>query len=650
MSLLTFSSVTVQFGSQPLLSHVSFTVSPGERWGIVGRNGSGKTTLFHLMRGALDPAAGSISRKPGLRMTMLDQHREFGDAETVWEAAAAGYEGLLSLEASLSIEADRIGGLGDRVTEADLKAFDRIQEEFHHQGGYAFHARVDAVLQGLGFDADSSRHRPLHELSGGERGRVGLAAQLAAPADLLLLDEPTNHLDLDTIEWLKEHLKESGKTVIAISHDRAFLDDFAGHILHLSNGSATPYKGGYSSFVTQRDRTMLTQEREAEEQRREIARQEEFIRKNIAGQKTAQAKSRRKRLARLPRLSPPPAEDDPMAVRFEAADRGGDQVLVVEELALGFGDSRLATGFSTLARRGDVIAVVGPNGAGKSTLLATLLGEVQPISGEVRIGSGISPAWFRQDHAHLPENKTLFDCVGDTRPNWNRGQIQAHLGRFGFSGETVHRLTDSLSGGERARVALALITLEGANLLALDEPTNHLDVESIEALEDALVGFPGTVFLVSHDRALLRELSTRVWAFENGRIVDFPGPFVDWEARKTREREEKALAQAEAARTSRVSQKAARWRATEARREREAPLRAAKKALEHAEALVQNAEAEVADLEAAMAHPGLYDGSPESAEKAGRLNQRLREARENLDSAMGAWAQALEALESVEAD
>ncbi len=649
MSLLTFSSVTVQYGSEPLLSDVSFSVSRGERWGIVGRNGSGKTTLLQLIRGALEPEGGSITREPGLEMTMLDQHREFGKAETVWEAAAGGYEHLLSLEAFVAMEAERIGALGNRVTDADLETLDRLQEQFYHQGGYAFHAQVDAVLQGLGFDAEASRHRPLHELSGGERGRVGLAAQLAAPADLLLLDEPTNHLDLDTIEWLKRHLKESGKTVIVISHDRAFLDDFAEHILHLSHGSATAYRGGYSSFVTQRAQAILSLEREAEEQKKEVARQEEFIRKNIAGQKTAQAKSRRKRLARLPRLSPPQTEDDPMAVRFEATDRGGDQVLVVEGLEAGYGSAPLVEGFSAIARRGDVIAVVGPNGAGKTTLLATLLGERPPTSGEVRVGAGISPAWFRQDHAHLPEGKTLYDCVGDARPTWNRGQIQAHLGRFGFSGDTVRRLTDSLSGGERARVALALITLEGANLLALDEPTNHLDVESIEALEDALEGYPGTVLLVSHDRALLRELSTRVWAFEERRIVDFPGPFVDFEERMAREEEARALAVAEETRAARADGKAQKWKAAEARREREAPIRAARKVLAHAEARVHEVESEVANLEAALAHPGLYDGSPESAVEAGRLNQELRAARATLDETMAAWAEALEALEDLEA-
>jgi ATP-binding cassette subfamily F protein 3 len=337
-----------------------------------------------------------------------------------------------------------------------------------------------------------------------------------------------------------------------------------------------------------------------------------------------------------------------MAVRFELSGRGGDQVLVAEDLAVSVPGRPLVTGFSALARRGDVIALVGPNGAGKSTLLATLLGERAPTEGNVRIGAGITPAWFRQDHAHLPENKTIFDCVADARPTWNRGKIQDHLGRFSFSGDEVKRNTDSLSGGERARVALALITLQGSNLLALDEPTNHLDVESIEALEDALENYPGTVLLVSHDRALLRELSTRVWAFRGGPLQDYPGPFVDWERKEAEEEAKRAEAGLQAERETREAEKARNRKAFESKQAREAPLREARRAAEAAEQEVHRAEAAVAELEAALAHPDLYDGSPESAQEAGRLTVALKEARDELDRVMAEWAQAVEALEELD--
>ncbi len=638
----------MQFGSDPLLSDVTLSVAAGERWGIVGRNGTGKTTLFHLIAGTMDPTEGAITRLPGLRVTLLDQHRDFGDAKTVWEAAALGYKDLLELERTLARESERLKELGERATEADIRRFGDDQERFLNQGGYEFRSRVDAVLQGLGFDASHARERPPAARSGGERGRVALAGRLAAPADLVLLDEPTNHLDLDTIEWLKRYLEVLDGTVMVISHDRAFLDDMGDHVLHLAEGTATPYRGGYSSFVTQREEALVTLNRRVAEQRKEIAKEEDFIRRHIAGQKTKQAKSRRTRLARLPRLSPPPAEDDTMAVHFHLSARGGDQALVSDRLSVAVGATQLLDDFSVVGRRGDIIAVVGPNGAGKTTLIATLLGEHPPRSGSVRLGAGITPAWFRQDHAHLPEKRTLYDCVADARPTWNRGQIQGHLGRFGFSGDEVRRKTDSLSGGERARVALALITLEGANLLALDEPTNHLDVESIEALEDALERYEGTVLLVSHDRALLRELATRVWSLEDGRVRDYPGPFVDWEVAARERAEARASEVAASERDIREATRTQRRLQAEALRESEAVRRALRRGAASAEEAVRQAEDAIADLERALADDGLYNGTAESAQEAGRLSAELTAARLVLDEAMARWAEAAERVDALE--
>jgi ATP-binding cassette subfamily F protein 3 len=648
LTLLSFSSVSMAFGADPLLEEVSFAVSPGERWGIVGRNGTGKTTLLHLIDGSLTPTEGTISRRPGLRTTHLDQHRDFGNATTVWEAAALGYQNLLSLERSLARESERLSELGERVAEEDLARFGKAQERFEAEGGYEFRSRVDAVLQGLGFDAVEAREQPLAQLSGGERGRVGLAGQLAAPADLLLLDEPTNHLDLETIEWLKQNLSEAGRTVMVISHDRAFLDDWANHILHLSGRRAASYRGGYSSFVLQREEALLTLRRQVAEQEKEIAREEEFIRRNMAGQKTAQARSRQRKLARLPRLSAPPPEEEVMGLRFQLSQRGGDQVLMVKDVSVRIGERTLVEGFSSVARRGDVIALVGPNGAGKTTLLATLLGERIPERGMVTLGAGISPAWFQQDHTHLPEDRSIFDCVADLRPEWSRGQVQGHLGRFSFSGDEVKRNTDTLSGGERARVALALITLRGTNLLALDEPTNHLDVESIEALEDALLSFPGTVLLVSHDRALLRELTTRVWAFRDARIEDYPGPFVDWEGREAELAASREAQELETQRSQREAARARRRREEEGKKASQAASRTARRAVDRAEKAVHEEEARVAELEAALMEERLYDGSAESVREAARLTRSLEEARARLEEALLRWEAAGEEADALD--
>ncbi len=644
MSLLTLSDVTVEFGGTTLFEKVGFRVSAGDRWGIVGRNGTGKTTLFNIIAGTQQPTRGTVVRSSGLRIATLDQYRDFGDAETVWDAAASGYQHLLDLEHSLRLRELRLSEAGSDVTPKDLEEYGVEQERFQDGGGYEFRARIDAVLQGIGFDPEDARTRGIEGLSGGERGRVGLAAQLAAPVDLLLLDEPTNHLDLETIEWLKRFLSELGTALMVISHDRAFLDDGVDRILHFSAGTTTEYRGGYSAFATQRAERAEALSRQVAQQEKVIAKEEDYIRRHIAGQNSAQAKGRRTRLGRLPRLTPLPSEDDAMALRFDVRERGGDQVAIFDEVRVEIEGRVLVEGFSGIARRGDIVALVGSNGSGKTTLLSALLGKRPVEAGDARLGSSISVEWFRQDLSQIPVGRRIYDCVADLRPAWDRGKVQGHLGRFGFSGDDVQKNTSNLSGGERARVALALMTLNGVNLLVLDEPTNHLDVESIEALEDALEAYDGTVILVSHDRALLRELSTRVWAFQGTKIVDFLGPFVDWEVReaerRTQTESDMREAQTARARESKQSRNSRVGEDREVRRERGR----LKRVSEEREKRVHELEGEVTRLEEALANEDLYDGSAEGAVEAARINRQLQSVREKLEQAFTEWAEADEAV------
>ena len=640
--MLSLSNIGIEFGATTLLQDVTFTVGSRERWGIVGRNGCGKTSLFKIITGALTPSTGAVARMPGMKVSLLDQYRDFGAATTVWDAAALAYADVLALESSLAEQAAQLAELGERATPAMLEKYGHDLETFAHEGGYTFHARVDAVLQGLEFDAEDAKTRAVATLSGGERGRVGLAAQLVAPADLLLLDEPTNHLDLETTVWLQQYLRELEAAVIVISHDRSFLDEVADHVLHMEAGTAATYRGGYSSFVQQRAERRLTQERAHEQQRKMIAKEEDYIRRNLAGQNTAQAKGRRKKLDRLPRLTPPPGSDGAMSLRLEVGDRGGDRVLVTERLTVKVEDRVLVRDFTTTLNRTDVVALVGPNGAGKSTLIKTLLGERAPASGEARIGGSVNFAYYRQDLDQLPLDRSLYDVIADLRPLWTRGNIQNHLGAFTFSGDEVFRSTRSLSGGERARLALAVIVLQQANLLVLDEPTNHLDVESIEALEDAIDEYEGTVVLVSHDRALLRELATRVWAFDGDRLIDFGGPFVEWE----RAQKDAALAQRAAGALAndarREQEKAKSKKNASSQTQDHSARRAARKAVETAERDVQQLETQVRDLRAALADPALYDGSGKNAQRAGKLDKELTGALKSLDAAMARWADATE--------
>src|SRR6185369_4196105 len=509
--------------------------------------------------------------------------------------------------------------------------------------------RVDAVLQGLGFDAAKARTQPLEQLSGGERGRVGLARQLVAPSDILLLDEPTNHLDLETTRWLEQYLQEIDRTVVLVSHDRAFLAAVVDHVLHFEGGSATAYTGGYEAFVAQRLERRLAQQRAFDKQQKVISAQVDYIARNLAGQNTKQAKGRRKLLARLPRLSSPIGEDGTMALRLDIAERGGDQVAVAEKLKIAVQDRTLIEKFSGRIMRGDRLGILGPNGSGKSTLLKTLVGERDPQGGELRVGNSIRVAYYDQNLGQVPLDKTLFEAINELRPQWERRMVQGHLGRFGFSGDEAQRKAATLSGGERARVALAMLMLTQANLLVLDEPTNHLDVETIEVLEDAIEGYEGTVILVSHDRAMLRALASKVWVLYERYVTEFDGSFAEWEvvseerahAASVRASEELALRRvAEKKRTARHEERSA---ASDPRR----LLRQARERAERAEREVAELEAEVSALTAILEDPELYTRAG-GVEEANRLGARLEASRSRLDLALTAWEEETTSLESLE--
>jgi ATP-binding cassette subfamily F protein 3 len=646
MTQVAVSSAGVDFGATTLFSDVTFTLAVGERWGIIGRNGTGKTTLFKLLTGELVPTRGAVSRQSGLSLSLLGQHRDFGLAATVWEAAAGPFADLLALEHSLAEQAHALAKISD---EAALSRYGRDLERFEREGGYTIAPRVDSVLQGLGFDPTIARSQPLEQLSGGERGRVGLARQLVAPSDILLLDEPTNHLDLETTQWLEGYLAELDRTVVLVSHDRAFLAAVVDHVLHFEGGTATPYTGGYEAFIQQHQERRLTLQRAFDKQQRTIASESDYIARNIAGQNTKQAKGRRKKLARLPRLSPPVGEDGTMALRLDVAERGGDQVAVADNVTLSVPGRTLIEHFSGRVMRGDRLGIIGPNGAGKSTLLRVLVGERAPDVGELRVGGSIQVGYYDQQLSNVPLDKPIYDVIADIRPQWERRLIQGHLGRFGFSGDEVQRQASTLSGGERARVALAMLMLTRANLLVLDEPTNHLDVESIEALEDAIEGYEGTVILVSHDRAMLRAIASKVWVLHERHVTAFDGSFAEWEvvseerahAASVRASEELALRRvAEKKRTTRHEERSA---ASDPRRK----LRQAQERVERAEREVAALEEEVGTLAATLDDPELYT-RPGGVEEANRLGARLETLRSRLDLALMTWEQETASLESLE--
>ncbi|HEU5174463.1 MAG TPA: ABC-F family ATP-binding cassette domain-containing protein [Gemmatimonadaceae bacterium] len=646
VTLIAVSQVAVEFGATRIFEDITFTVGSGDRWGIVGRNGTGKTTLFSLITGERRPTRGQVSRQPNVRVSLLEQHREFHGATTLWEVAAGPFAELMRLEASL---AEQAVALAEDSSEAAMDRYARDLERFEREGGYTYAPRVDAVLHGLGFDPEQARTRKVQELSGGERGRLGLVRQLVSPADILLLDEPTNHLDLETSAWLEQYLRTASQTFLIISHDRAFLAAVTDHMLHFEGGTASAYTGGYEAFVQQREERRLTQLRQFDKQQKVIAAEKDYIARNIAGQNSAQAKGRRKRLERMPRLSAPIGEDGVMALRFESGGRGGDQVVVTEKLRVGVGDRVLLEEFSNRVIRGDRIGLIGPNGAGKSTLLKTIVGEREPQAGVARVGGGISVAYYRQDLAQVPLDKTLYDIIQDLRPAWERRLIQGHLGRFGFSGDEAQRRPETLSGGERARVALAMLVLSQPNLLVLDEPTNHLDVESIEALEDAIENYEGTIVLVSHDRALLRSVVDRVWVLDHARITDYDGSFTEWEDVSKERAHAASVRAAEEESLRRVKEKQKMTRkdtAPSGDRDTRNELRKLTREIESLEAAIAQHEAAVGRLTATLEDPSLYT-RPGGVAESVTIGKSLEEARAKLDDAMARWTEAVERKEKI---
>jgi ATP-binding cassette subfamily F protein 3 len=491
----------------------------------------------------------------------------------------------------------------------------------------------------------------LEQLSGGERGRVGLARQLVAPSDILLLDEPTNHLDLETTRWLEQYLRETDRTVILVSHDRAFLAAVVDHVLHFEGDSATPYVGSYEAFVQQRQERRLAQQRAFDKQQKVIAAQEDYIARNLAGVNTKQAKGRRKLLGRLPRLGAPVGEDGTMSLRLDIAERGGDQVAVAEKLRVEVEGRVLIDRFDGRIMRGDRLGIIGPNGAGKSTLLKALVGERPADGGVLRVGNSIRVAYYDQNLGQVPLDKTLYETIYELRPQWERRLVQGHLGRFGFSGDEVQRRAETLSGGERARVALAMLMLTRANLLVLDEPTNHLDVETIEVLEDAIESYEGTVILVSHDRAMLRALANKVWVLHDRHITAFDGTFAEWEVVSEERAHAAAVRASEEVALRRVDEK----KRTASRQERSTAdadsqrrsLRQARDRATEAERRVSEIDGEITTLTTTLDDPELYT-KPGGVERAHKLGAQLDTLRARLDKALAAWEQETAALEALE--
>ncbi len=542
MALVSLDNLDFDFGREKILRGVNLALQPQVRCGLVGANGAGKTTLLAAIAGELDLPAGTRHVQGATRIAMLRQETTLAvdDKPDVHLLARVG-ELAFARERAIAQELDEINGILG-YGEATGGEHDRLiarqghlQTEFERLDGYSMQARLESALMGVGLGPESW-DRGLAELSGGERRRAALAVVLLGQADLLLLDEPTNHLDLDSCEWLEGFLIGSGRAAVIVSHDRYFLDRVTTRTLHLDRGRLVSYAGNYEFFARQ-SRLRHQQDLAAwQRQQARIKQTEEYIRRNIEGQKTRQAQARRKQLAKEERLEKPAAEAGQYRFRLEPARRSGGTVFQVEGLAKGWGDRVLIKNLDLHVSRGDRIGIVGPNGCGKSTLLKLLMGLATPDAGRVVVGHGVDPGYYDQELSGVSDHNTVLAEIADVDPRATLGELRSFLGAFGFGEDLFDRQVSRLSGGERGRLSLLRLVKEGHNTLLLDEPTNHLDVRSRESLEEALGDFPGTVIVVSHDRRFLDKVVRRLVVFpengvpepEQGRLSLFEGDYTAW--------------------------------------------------------------------------------------------------------------------------
>jgi ATP-binding cassette subfamily F protein 3 len=541
MAILTASKVAKSFGALDIFWDVSVSIPHGAKIALVGPNGGGKTTLIRILIGLDVPSAGQVHRARGLSIGYLPQEAEyaFDDGErTVWDEMLTVFDELRAQEQALRTMEVQMGAPG---APADLiEGYGKALERFEHAGGYEYDLQIRQTLEGLGFSAPDSQ-LPIAHLSGGQKTRALLAKLLLRSPDLLVLDEPTNHLDIQAIEWLEGRLVNWPGALLMVSHDRYFLDRVVDRVWELSFGGIESYRGNYSAYVEQRAARAARRQTEYLEQRAFIAKEEDFIRRHLAGQRTKEAQGRRKRLERFRRdeMVARPRQHRRLKVRFQAARRSGDIILQTKGLAVGYAPAPpLFEADDIDFRRTECAGLIGPNGSGKTTFLKTLLGQIPPLAGSYRLGASLQIGYFAQVHDDLNMDNTVLDELLAHHPMLT-SEARDYLARFLFSGEDVFKVVSALSGGERGRLALAILMRNKVNFLLLDEPTNHLDIPAQEVLESVLGEFEGTILLVSHDRYLISHLATQIWVLEGNRLCVYEGGYDDYLVERERQAQEK---------------------------------------------------------------------------------------------------------------
>ncbi|MBM6618639.1 ABC-F family ATP-binding cassette domain-containing protein [Bacillus suaedaesalsae] len=641
MILLQCNGISKYYGSEPILSNIKLEVQSKDRIALVGRNGAGKSTLLKIIAGIISKDGGEIIKPKDVTIGYLAQHTGLETTLSIWDEMLTVFSHLRSQEKELRNMESQMGD-PDLIADTPryerlLKEYDLSQEQFKQSGGYQYESDIRSVIHGLGF-AHFDHSTPISTLSGGQKTRLALGKLLLTKPDLLILDEPTNHLDMDTLAWLEQYLSSYPGAILIVSHDRYFLDKVVNQVYEISRTSITKYHGNYSRYLVQKAENYERDLKQFEKQQDEVAKLKDFIQKNIArASTTKRAQSRRKQLDRMELMDKPSGDEKSASFHFGIEKQSGNDVVKVNEIALSY-DNIIPTiqNITFTLQRGDSAALIGPNGIGKSTLLKGIMNKITPLKGSIQFGSNVSIGYYDQEQANLKSNKRVLNELWDDYPLLPEKDIRTILGNFLFSGDDVLKEVSTLSGGEKARLALAKLMMQKANLLILDEPTNHLDLDSKEVLENSLIDYPGTILFVSHDRYFINRISTRVLELSPDSVTNYLGDYDYFLEKKQMLLELEELEEKEKG----VIEKSVKEekRSFEEEKELKRLERARKRRIEEIESEIVVLEEQISDNDEKLCDPEVY----QDHELVQKLNDENQHANEKLEALMEEWEQLVE--------
>jgi ATP-binding cassette, subfamily F, member 3 len=640
MILLQVNQLSKYFAADLILSNIKFEIQTNDRVALVGRNGAGKSTLLKILAGYESHDGGEIIRPKGTTIGYLAQNTGLESEKSIWEEMLAVFDHLHSMERDLRRLEEKMSDpdILTNQTEYDrvLKEYDFLQVEFKEKGGYQYEADIRSVLHGLNFHSFDYSTK-ISTLSGGQKTRLALAKLLLTRPDILILDEPTNHLDIDTLSWLEQYLQGYAGAILIVSHDRYFLDKVVNQVYEISRHQLAKFPGNYSSYLEQKAENYERDMKLFEKQQDEITKLQDFIQRNLArASTTKRAQSRRKQLEKIDRMDRPLGDEKSASFSFQIERQSGNDVLKAASLAVGYRENVVSENITFHLSRGDSTALVGPNGVGKSTLLKTIVEKLPSIAGSIHYGSNVTIGYYDQEQAELSSNKKVLNELWDEYPLKPEKEIRTVLGNFLFSGDDVLKIVSTLSGGEKARLALAKLMLQQSNFLILDEPTNHLDLDSKEVLENALIDYPGTILFVSHDRYFINRIATKVIELDRTGATEYLGDYDYYLEKKLEQEELKALAE-QAAKTTGSVTDSSKQDKNSYHQDKEAKKaeRQRKRRMEEVEATIEQLELEVAEYEELLCDPEVF----QDHEKAADINNKIELAKEKLDELMEEWTE-----------